>query len=389
MHVFIVGSKGIPAAYGGYETFVDKLTEYQKHTQIQYHVACAVDDLSMVQEEFEYHKAHCFYIQWRKIGPARAIMYDLEAIQWSLRYIKEHHIKKPVIYVLACRIGPFIGILKRNIHAVGGCLYVNPDGHEWLRAKWSLPVRKYWKLSEQLMVKHADLLICDSRNIETYIRTEYTAYCPHTMYISYGAETCPSLLEDNSREFQEWLKEKRLKAGEYYLVVGRFVPENNYETMIREFMKSHTEKTFALITNVSNAFLKQLEDRTGFEKDQRIRFVGTVYDQELLKKIREQAYGYLHGHEVGGTNPSLLEALGSTDLNLLLDVGFNREVGEEGAVYWSKQEGNLASLIERMDQISSEERRELGRKAKERIREAYSWDYITDQYEKLFIDEEA
>ena len=192
-------------------------------------------------------------------------------------------------------------------------------------------------------------------------------------------------LEDNSGVFQNWLREKGLTAGEYYLVVGRFVPENNYETMIREFMKSHTQKAFALITNVGASFLRQLAERTGYERDPRIRFVGTVYDQELLKKIREQAYGYLHGHEVGGTNPSLLEAMGSTKLNLLLDVGFNREVGMDGAVYWGKGDGELASLIDRMDRITPEERRELGRKARERIRKNYSWDDITDRYEELFI----
>ncbi len=385
MHVFIVGSKGIPAAYGGYETFVDKLTEYQKEKQIQYHVACAVDEQPADQEEFTYHGAHCFRIQWKKIGPARAIVYDLEAIRWSLRYVKKHQIKDFIIYVLACRIGPFINGLKRRIHAAGGHLYVNPDGHEWLRAKWSLPVRRYWKLSERLMVKKADLLICDSRNIETYIRKEYAGYHPNTTYISYGAETSLSVLEDNSGVFQNWLREKGLTAGEYYLVVGRFVPENNYETMIREFMKSHTQKAFALITNVGASFLRQLAERTGYERDPRIRFVGTVYDQELLKKIREQAYGYLHGHEVGGTNPSLLEAMGSTKLNLLLDVGFNREVGMDGAVYWGKGDGELASLIDRMDRITPEERRELGRKARERIRKNYSWDDITDRYEELFI----
>ena len=385
MHVFIVGSKGIPAAYGGYETFVDKLTEYQKEKQIQYHVACAVDEQPADQEEFTYHGAHCFRIQWKKIGPARAIVYDLEAIRWSLRYVKKHQIKDFIIYVLACRIGPFINGLKRRIHAAGGRLYVNPDGHEWLRAKWSLPVRRYWKLSERLMVKKADLLICDSRNIETYIRKEYAGYHPNTTYISYGAETSLSVLEDNSGVFQNWLREKGLTAGEYYLIVGRFVPENNYETMIREFMKSHTQKAFALITNVGASFLRQLAERTGYERDPRIRFVGTVYDQELLKKIREQAYGYLHGHEVGGTNPSLLEAMGSTKLNLLLDVGFNREVGMDGAVYWGKGDGELASLIDRMDRITPEERRELGRKARERIRKNYSWDDITDRYEELFI----
>ena len=101
--------------------------------------------------------------------------------------------------------------------------------------------------------------------------------------------------------------------------------------MIKEYMSSHTKKDFAIITNSNDQLKKELQEKLGYQKDNRIKFVGTVYDQELLKKIREEAYGYFHGHEVGGTNPSLLEALGSTKLNLLLDVGFNREVAEDAA----------------------------------------------------------
>jgi rhamnosyltransferase len=152
-------------------------------------------------------------------------------------------------------------------------------------------------------------------------------------------------------------------------------------------MASNTEKDFALITNVSADFLEELKQKTGFHKDSRIKFVGTVYDQELLMKIRENAYGYFHGHEVGGTNPSLLEALGCTDLNLLLNVGFNREVAEEAALYWSKEEGNLARLIESADEMDAEEIAALGEKAKNRIATAYSWAFIAGEYEKLFLAE--
>jgi PDZ domain-containing secreted protein len=109
--------------------------------------------------------------------------------------------------------------------------------------------------------------------------------------------------------------------------------------------------------------------------------VGTVYDQELLKKIREDAYAYLHGHEVGGTNPSLLEALAITDLNLLLDVGFNKEVGEDGALYWNKEEGNLANLINKADKMDKAEIDNLSAIAKKRMIDWYSWDYIVNEYE--------
>ncbi|WP_084284337.1 beta 1-4 rhamnosyltransferase Cps2T [Clostridium lundense] len=384
-HVFIIGCKGIPAQYGGYETFIDKLTQYHVNKNIIYHIACAVDDIKEIPKEFECNGAHCFNIQWKKLGAARAIFYDIDAIKWSLDYVKKNHIKHPVFYILACRIGPFIVHYKKQIKSVGGQLLVNPDGHEWMRAKWSAPVRRYWKISERLMVNYADLLICDSRNIEKYIHEEYSKYNPNTTFIAYGSDTKPSLLKDDDNKFVSWLNEKGLKPKEYYLVVGRFVPENNYETMIKEFMKSNTKKNFALITNVSDKFLQELKIKTQFDKDSRIKFVGTVYDQELLKKIREQTYGYFHGHEVGGTNPSLLEALGSTDLNLLLDVGFNKEVGEDAALYWNKKNGNLAALINEADNMDTESIQEIGIEAKKRISDLYSWEYIVDEYEKVFL----
>lgn len=234
------------------------------------------------------------------------------------------------------------------------------------------------------MTKHCDLLICDSKNIEKYIHDEYGKYNPKTTFIAYGAETRKSKLTDDDPKLTAWYKEKGLSPKSYYLVVGRFVPENNYETMIREFMKSHSKRDFALITNVSDKFLEELKEKTHFDQDPRIKFVGTVYDKELLMKIRENAYGYFHGHEVGGTNPSLLEALGSTDLNLLLDVGFNREVAEDAALYWNKQPGNLASLIDQADNMNAGEITELGEKSSQRVVEAYSWQHIADEYKQLF-----
>ncbi|OSG99610.1 beta 1-4 rhamnosyltransferase Cps2T [Bifidobacterium adolescentis] len=380
-HVFIVGSKGIPGNYGGYETFVDKLTEYhQNNPNLKYHVACKAKDT----KTFEYHNADCFDVKVPSIGPAQAIYYDVAALNQCVKYIKQHNIQHPIVYILACRIGPFAAHFQKVIHKLGGKLYINPDGHEWMRAKWSAPVRKYWKISEQLMTKHCDLLICDSKNIEKYIHDEYGKYNPKTTFIAYGAETRKSKLTDDDPKLTAWYKEKGLSSKSYYLVVGRFVPENNYETMIREFMKSHSKRDFALITNVSDKFLEELKEKTHFDQDPRIKFVGTVYDKELLMKIRENAYGYFHGHEVGGTNPSLLEALGSTDLNLLLDVGFNREVAEDSALYWTKRPGNLASLIDQADHMSANEISDLGEKSSQRIARAYSWQYIANQYVQVF-----
>ena len=155
--------------------------------------------------------------------------------------------------------------------------------------------------------------------------------------------------------------------------------------MIREYMRSNSKKDLAIITNVNNKFYDELEAKLHFITDKRVKFVGTVYDQELLMKIRENAWAYFHGHEVGGTNPSLLEALGSTDLNLLLSVGFNKEVALDAAIYWTKENGSLSTLINKIDKIGAEKRGEYGRKAKQRIKDAYNWQYICDRYAEEFL----
>lgn len=380
-HIYIVGSKGC-GNYGGYETFLDKLTEYHQHNKkIKYHIAWK----GKKAKEFEYHGAHAFQMKVPNIGPAQAILYDIAALNYCLKHIKKNHIKSPIIYILACRIGPFAAQFQKKIHKLGGKVYVNPDGHEWMRGKWSAPVRKYWKYSEKQMVKHADLLICDSKNIEKYIQSIYSKYNPKTVFIAYGADLTPSRLSDNDKKLLDWYEEKGLKKKEYYLVVGRFVPENNFVIMIQEFMKTKSKKDFVIISTANKKFMKKLKKKLNFWKDKRIKFAGTVYDQELLKKIRENAYGYFHGHMVGGTNPSLIEALGSTDLNLLVNVGFNREVAEESALYWSVADGSLAELIERSDKMSDEEITILGKHAKERVKKEYTWEKISDQYERLFL----
>lgn len=272
-----------------------------------------------------------------------------------------------------------------KIHALGGKVLVNPDGHEWMRAKWSAPVRKYWKVSERGMVKHADP---DGVRLQEHREVHSRGVCrpgPRDDLHRLRGRHQAFLARGRRPKFTGWLSEKGLEPFGYYLVVGRFVPENNYETMIREFMASDSKRDFALVTGVDDSFLAELERKTHFKSDPRIKFVGTVYDQELLKKIREQAYGYFHGHEVGGTNPSLLEALASTRLNLLLDVGFNREVAEDSALYWGKKSGDLAELINRADAMDLKSIEEFDAASTSVIRDRYSWRSITDSYENLFL----
>lgn len=380
-HVFIIGSKGIPAKYGGFETFVDELVSRQVSKNIQYHVAC----MSKENSEFQYKTAQCFNVNVPSIGPAKAVYYDIAALKQCVKKIKDKHLSNSIVYVLACRIGPFFNHYVKQLHKLGCKVYVNPDGHEWKRAKWNWLIKKYWKLSERLMVKHADLLICDSINIEKYIQEDYKKYHPKTTYISYGAEIKEVNDEESLEKLRDWFNLHEVKEKDYYLIVGRFVPENNYELMIKGFMASNTKKDLVIITNVEkNKFYKKLLKETHFDEDKRIKFVGTVYDQNLLYLIRKKAFAYIHGHSVGGTNPSLLEALATTDINLLYDVGFNREVAAVAAVYWNKKSSSFTNKLNEIEGLTKEKIFELGVNAKNKISNKYSWNYVTGEYESLF-----
>lgn len=380
--VFIVGCKGIPANYGGYETFVENLTKRQIDQSIKYHVACLGDEA----KEYEHNNAHCFQLKIPHVGPARAVLADIEAFKYILDYVKKNSVTEFTVLVLACRIGIVFKKYVKKVHKLGGKVIVNPDGHEWLRSKWSMPVKKYWKFSEGKMVKYADLLICDSANIEKYIQEEYGKYHPNTVFIAYGADVAKSAIDPDDHWVEDWMVRHRIQKNNYYLIVGRFVPENNYETMIREFMKSNSKRDLVIITNYQNNKLYDvLKDKLHFDRDSRIKFVGTVYQPEYIKNIRENAYGYLHGHSVGGTNPSLLEALASTKLNLLYDCCFNKEVGEGSSLYWSLDDGNLASLISKCDALDQQIISRYDAMSGEVVRNRYGWKLIVGKYEEVFL----
>ena len=333
-HVFIIGSRGLPAKYGGFETFVEKLVENRISPQIQYDEA---------YHHFDYKGVDCFTIKAPKLGPARVIAYDMMAINYALTLVKQQQIERPIFYILGNTIGAFIAPFARKIHHADGIFYINPDGLEWKRAKWSKPVQKYLKYSEKVMTKHADLVISDNQGIESYIQKAYP--WAKTTFIAYGTDLRLSSLTAQDEKVRHFFDTCASKEKHYYF--------------------------------------EELQQKTNFDRDERIKFVGTVYDQDLLKYIRNQAFAYIHGHEVGGTNPGLLEALTQTDLNLVLGVDFNRQVAKETALYWDKKENSLVDCIHQVDKQSDFS--DLGQAAKENMKEHYTWEKIVGEYEELFL----
>ena len=379
-HVFIIGSRGLPAQYGGFETFVDQLVSHQVSPDIQYHVACLSND--QAYQHFDYKGVDCFTIKAPKLGPARVIAYDMMAINYALKLIKKQGIEQPNFYVLGNTIGAFVAPFARKIHKIGGRFYINPDGLEWKRAKWAKPIQAYLKYSEKIMTRHADLVISDNPGIESYIKEAYP--WSKTTYIAYGTDLSSTSLNSQDNKVREFYQKWQTQEKNYYLILGRFVPENNYETAIREFMVSSTKRDLVIICNhEGNPYFEELRARTGFDQDPRVKFVGTVYDQDLLKYIRKEAFAYIHGHEVGGTNPGLLEALAHTDLNLVLGVSFNQTVAKDTAQYWTKETGNLAHLINQVDSL--EDVSEWGQRAKANMKQNFTWEKIVGEYEELFL----
>ena len=379
-HVFIIGSRGLPAQYGGFETFVDQLVSNQVSPNIKYHVACLSNDQAYYH--FDYKGVDCFTIKAPKLGPARVIAYDMIAINYALKVIKKQGIEKPIFYILGNTIGAFVAPFARKIHKIGGQFYINPDGLEWKRAKWAKPIQAYLKYSEKVMTHHADLVISDNPGIESYIQEVYP--WSKTTYIAYGTDLSPTSLASQDSKVRELYQKWQTQEKNYYLILGRFVPENNYETAIREFMGSSTKRDLVIICNhEGNPYFEELRSRTGFDQDPRVKFVGIVYDQDLLKYIRKEAFAYIHGHEVGGTNPGLLEALAQTDLNLVLGVSFNQTVAKDTAQYWTKETGNLAHLINQVDSL--EDVSEWGQLAKANMKQNFTWEKIVGEYEELFL----
>ena len=383
MKVYIVGSKGIPAAYGGFETFADRLVS-GRTKEIQY----IVTGMSDKDERSTYNGASTVQFNTKNSVIGRMV-HMFRALRFVLKDSKTA--RNSIVYVLGCRAGIILPLFRPLLKHRGVKILVNPDGAEWKRAKWNFIAKTIVLVFEHLLVRSADVVVCDSQAILTIMRDEFHVKPSKLKFIAYGSDVYDlptNLPKELLNKYENWMKNFDLDRKPYYLMVGRFVPENNFELVIREFMKSYSLANLVVVSNVSDSALKdRLENDLLIKNDKRIKLVGTLYDQDVLKFVRSRAAGYIHGHEVGGTNPSLLEALGSTNVNLVYGVNFNREVAQDTAYYFDSTNGNLASLIERVDTLNDIQVSKIGNSAKERIKSVYSWSKIIDEYERLFLNE--
>ena len=380
-HIFILGSRGYNFKYGGWETFVYEFVNNYKDKDTKFYIPYLTfnkeEDFSEVTEK----NINSINLYVPQRGFATMFNFTRKSFKYTINYLTNNKLSNVYVIVLGCKMGPFMKGYYKKLKALGAKVLMNPDGLEWKREKWPWWIKQCVKISENYHVKYTDKVICDSKAIKKYIDDKYLI-SKKTDFIPYGAYLDDSIKDKN--KCKKFFSDNNLEENNYYLVVGRFVPENNLELIIREYKKSKSEKPLVIITNYSvNKFYNHLVKTTDFINDERIRLIGSVYDKDIIKYLRLNAYAYIHGHKAGGTNPSLLESLALTKLNIVFNVSYNKEVGEESCFYFDYQ-NSLSNIIRECDNLKQKEIDEYGKKCKKRIIENYTWDIIVDKYNEVF-----
>ena len=377
-NVFIVGARGYHANYGGWETFVSNLVDHYQEKDTIFHISMYTDDSNL--KEYEVNPNIIVTpICVKQHGSIKMFLYSIKAFHYYLDYIEKNSIEDAIIYMLGLKLFHYLGWKKKKIKQLGVRVLVNPDGLEHERSKWSYPVKKFFLLSERLMLKNSDVIVCDGLGIKRYVDEKYPKLRDRTVYIAYGFRK----FDFSDVDEDAILREYQLNRDGYCLMVGRCVPENNYELIINDYINSKIEKELVIITNLSGSkYYQELVDKTTCNQDRRIRFIDGVYDQEKLAVIRRNAYLYIHGHSVGGTNPSLIEALSLTDLNILYDVCFNHDIGGNTCLYF-KERTSLTRLLDNK-KLLNHSKKKLGPQAKKLVEENFTWEKIVAEYKKIF-----
>lgn len=253
----------------------------------------------------------------------------------------------------------------------GKKVVMNVNGLDWKRAKWGPAARAYFLTAAHAAIRFCTRLVTDAEAMRRYYEEEFGK---ETTMIAYGA-----YIEDSAKP--ELIKQFGLEAGGYYLIASRLIPENHADVIIEEFLRSGTNRRLVIAggANYDSPFHRRLRELS----TDAVLFTGHIHDQEVIKELHCNCFAYLHGHSVGGTNPSLLKAMGYGNCVIALDTVFNREVLADTGLFFSKEPGSLAALIQRVE-AGPAEIASLKARARQRIRDEYTWEKVSGQYDELF-----
>lgn len=355
IEVAIIGSRGIPAKYGGFETVAEVLAERLKENDHKVIVYSLSDFRKIPLSNPQINRVFIY---------APKIPFLEKFFMSSVSILHSCLIRKNYTIIF---LGISGGLMMWLPRLLGIRTIVNIDGMEWKRSRWGNIIQFALKNLERLAIKWADVVIADSEAIGEYVRSEYRR---NYVFIPYGVESYSNQLGD-----WENIKDKyRLEQNRYYLIVGRNVPENNFDMSIQGFLQSKSERKLVIVSNLK---------RTRKSLPERVIFTGPIYDRPKLYALRANASAYIHGHSVGGTNPSLLEAISSMNIVFAYDVPFNREVLRDYGFYF-RNEKDLSDLIQNFEngglKINKEE---IFAYYYQILKNKYNWDIVIKKYEEL------
>jgi glycosyltransferase involved in cell wall biosynthesis len=360
VHIALIGTRGVPARYGGFETCVEEVGSRLAARGHHVTVYC--------RRPLDGPPPPDSYLGMELVTLPAMRRRSLETLSHSAASVADAVLRRrpDVAVVFNSANAPLLPLLRASQVPVA----THVDGLEWKRAKWGRLGRHYYQMAEGLAVRWSDALIADAPGIARYYDQQFGAA---TVQIAYGAPVV---------RIDPWaLEGTGLRPRRFHLVVARFEPENHVEEIVRGYAASSAELPLVVVGGApyNDRYVRAVHDAG----DERVRFLGSVWDQHLLDQLYANALVYWHGHSVGGTNPSLLRALGAGAATNAFDVDFNRDVLEEAGRYWSDP-SDVARLVESAEREPSAldgRRRAAARRAAH-----FDWGHVADEYETLCVE---
>ena len=357
MKIAILGTRGIPNYYGGFEQFAEYFSVHL--VQKGHEVYCYNSHNHTFQEKTfkEVNLIHCYDPEY-KVGTAGQFIYDLNCILDS----------RSRNFDIILQLGYTSSSIWYRLFPRKAIIITNMDGLEWKRTKYTKAVQKVLLYAEKLAVKSSDYLISDSKGIQKYIQTKYNR---ESTFIAYGANSFYNPNEDLLLEYQ-------VEKYNFNMILARLEPENNIETILDGVVLDNDKTTMLVIGNHDTQFGVYLKEK--FKAFKNIRFIGILYNLDHLDNLRYFSNLYFHGHSVGGTNPSLLEAMASRALIVAHKNEFNQDILKENGFYFTNADEvkNMLKVVKKRDNLP------MIQNNFEVIENEFNWNKINEEYLQLF-----
>jgi rhamnosyltransferase len=368
--IALLGSRGIPAKYGGFETFAERVAPALAAEGREVWVSC---EGTAPPRPSEYKGVKLFYFP---LKPFRRVFYETIYDVYSLLRAS---LTCDCVIILGYGAGFFFFIPKLFRKKIA----VNVDGREWTREKYNSLEKIALHVNELFALRYADVAIADARAIQAYLKASRAR---EVIFIPYGVDVPARVQWDPSRLGALPGDLDHLEIGEYFLIVARLERDNNISTMVEGFLTARTDKKLVIVGNfLDSSYEGGIHALIAEHQGQdRVTFSGGIYEKDLLTTLRQHCFAYLHGHSAGGTNPSLLEAMIARNLIIAHDNPYNREVCDRFALFFNDP-ASLRTLIESVvDQPEAYDALRDG--AFDRAKKEYAWDRVFRDYEALLDD---